>query len=134
MIESEEVQHCRVKIVNRGDVFHSLVPEIVRRAVTEAALHTGAGEPNGETMRVVIPSARAFLKGRHAAKLRHERDQRVLHQSADFQVLDEGGARLIENHAMNIVLAFERFMSVPVPDALAHRISAVKELNEADAS
>src|SRR5919106_456259 len=33
---------------------------------------------------------------------------------------------------MNVVLAFERFVSVPVPDALAHRISAVKELNEAD--
>src|SRR5439155_11441958 len=132
MVEAEEVQHRRVEIVNRGDVFHGLVPEIVRRAVAEAALHAGAGQPNGETMRVVIPSARALLKGRHPAKLRHERDQRVLEQSADFQVLDEGGARLIENHAMNIVLAFERFVSVPVPDALAHRISAVKELNEAD--
>ena len=63
-----------------------LVAELVGRAVAEAALHAGAGQPDGEALRVVVAAARALLERRHPAELGHPDDQRVVEQAALLQV------------------------------------------------
>ncbi len=85
-------------------------------------------------LRIVIASARAFLKRRHPAKLGHEGDERVFQQPALFEILNQCGARLVENRAMHVVLCLERLVAVPVSDAFAHRVRAVEKLHEAHAA
>ena len=43
VIDPQQVQYRRVKIVDVDDVFHSLVTEFVRRAEAEPSLDAGAG-------------------------------------------------------------------------------------------
>ena len=87
VIETEQVQHRRVQIINRCGVLNRFVAEPVRRAVAEAALHACARESDRKAVRIVITSARAFLKHRHAAELRHERDECVIQQPRCFRSL-----------------------------------------------
>jgi len=104
VVESEKVQQGGVQIVNRRDVFHRLVPEVIRGAVAESGLHSRASKPHREPMRIMIAPARALLKRRHAAEFRHENHERAIQQAASFQICDERGAGLVENLAMNLVL------------------------------
>src|SRR3954454_10375607 len=132
MIDAEEVQEGGVEIVNGGDVLHGPVAEVVGGAVAEAAFHTRSGHPDGEAVRIMITTVGAFLKGGHAAKFGHPNDEGVLHQAARLHVLEERSARLIQDRSVDAVLFLEGFMAVPVTNALAHGISAVEELHEAD--
>ena len=52
--------------------------ELVGRAITEALLDAGAGEPDREAFRVVVAALGAFLERGHAAEFRAPDDQRVL--------------------------------------------------------
>ena len=64
-----------------------------------AALHAGAGQPDGEALGVVIAAVGAFLEGGHAAELGDEDDERVLQQAALLQVAQQRGAGLVEDGA-----------------------------------
>src|SRR5258707_6976172 len=85
-------------------------------------------------MRIMIAALDAFLKGWHPAELGAPDDQGVLQQTAGFEVFEERGGWLIENRPVAIVIFFELPMPIPVADAFAHGISAVKELDVADAT
>ena len=74
MLQAKQVQYGCVQVVNRGYIFDGLVPEIIGRPVTKAAFHPCPGQPNSETVWIVIASARVFLKSRHSAEFGYERD------------------------------------------------------------
>src|SRR5436309_2468711 len=82
----------------------------------------------------MIAATRTLLERRHPAKLRGPDDERVAQQPARFQVLEQRGAGLVEDRPVNVVLRLEGFVSVPIPDAFAHRVSAVEKLDEAHAA
>src|SRR4051812_13566389 len=52
-VEAEEVHHRRVNVGDVVRVFDGVEAELVRCAVDRAALDAAAGEPDGETVRVV---------------------------------------------------------------------------------
>src|SRR5262245_49840268 len=61
VVEAEEVQNGRVEVVDCRDVFDCLVAELVGRTVAEWDFDAGAGEPDGEALRVVVAALRAGL-------------------------------------------------------------------------
>ena len=55
VVETEDVQNGGVKIMDVNDVPDRAGAEVVGRSVGERGAHTGAGEPAGEPMRIMIP-------------------------------------------------------------------------------
>ena len=60
MIDPELVKHRRPKIVNRGDVLHGPVSELIRGTVGDTALEPASREPGGEAVGIVIASIGAL--------------------------------------------------------------------------
>ena len=56
MLETEQVENGRMQIVNMNGIFNGAKTKFIRRAVDSAALDTATGEPNAETVRVVVAS------------------------------------------------------------------------------
>src|SRR5437868_4015928 len=54
MVEAEQMENGRVKIVNVDDVFDAVIADVVRPAERNAGLHAPAGEPHREAFDVVI--------------------------------------------------------------------------------
>ena len=96
MVEAEDVKNGGVKIINGGDVFHCLVAEFICRAVAEAVLYACTGEPGGEAGGVVVATARASsLESGHATEFGAPDNERVLEQSALFEICEQGGGGLV---------------------------------------
>ena len=135
MIEAEQVQDGGVQVVDGGDVLDGLVAELVGGAVAEAALDAGAGQPDGEAVRVVVAAAGALLERRHAAELGDPDDERVVEQAAAVSGRDQSAAQGWSRIGrVDVVLRLERLVAVPVADAFAHGVGAVEELHEAHAA
>ena len=77
VIQSEQMQDGRIKVMDRQDILHSLESKFVRHAMTDAAFNASSGEDRCEAVRIMISSERAFLKHRHAAELCAPDDQRI---------------------------------------------------------
>ncbi len=135
VVEAEQVQDGGVEVVNRGDVFHRLVAELVGRAVAEAVLHAGSGEPRGEAGGVVIATARASsLESGHAAELGAPDDERVVEQTALLEVSEERGGRLVHDFPVLRVLLGEHSVSVPIAHAFAASlVGTIEELHKTHA-
>src|SRR5690348_13573759 len=133
MVETKNIQDCGVEIVNSGNILDGFVAELIGGAVAEAALNTGAGQPNCEPLGVMIAAASVLLECGHSAKFGYERNESSFQQTALFQIFDQRSARLIKNWCVDVILRFQRFVAVPVPDPFAHGVSAIEELDEADA-
>ena len=82
VVEAEEVEDGGVEVVERVDVLHRALAEVVGHAVADAGLHARAREPAGEAIGVVVAALRALLEEGHPAKLRAPDDERVLQQAA----------------------------------------------------
>src|SRR5262249_21145458 len=54
MIQADQMQDGRVQVVDADAVLDGLEADLVSRAVMDAALHSAAGHPDGERMRVVV--------------------------------------------------------------------------------
>src|SRR2546422_407686 len=122
VIQAEQMEQGRVQVMNRADILDRLVTEFIRGAVAESALYTRPGQPDGETVRIVVAAARALLKGWHAAEFRHPHNERLVQQAAGFHIFDQRRARLIEDGRVHVVLLFKFLVAVPIPDAFTHRI------------
>ena len=55
VIEAEAMQHRRVQIVNGGAILDRSKTELIRGSVHRAAANASAGEPDRETVVIVIP-------------------------------------------------------------------------------
>jgi len=86
VIEAQNVENGGVEIVNAGHSFHSFMAEFIRRSVTERGFYAGSGQPGGEAIGVVIPSAGTFLEGWHPAKFGTENDKGVFEEAPGFEV------------------------------------------------
>ena len=56
MVQTEQVQHGRVQVVDVNFVLHGGKPKFVRCAVNRAALDAAPSQPHGKAKRIVIPS------------------------------------------------------------------------------
>ena len=78
----------------------------------------------------MIATAGPFLKCRHASKLGHPHDQRIVQQARSLQILQQRGRWLIENRCVDLVLRLQRFMTVPVPNPFTHRVRTIEQLHK----
>src|SRR4051812_32758313 len=116
VIEAEEVEDGRVEVVDGRDPLDRLVAEVVGGAEAEAALHAGAGEPDGESVRVVVAAAGPFLEGGHPAEFGRPDDERVVEQAPPLEVADECRGGAVEDRRVDVVLLLELPVPVPVAD------------------
>src|SRR5438552_1024732 len=100
MIDPQQVQNGGVQIVDRRDVLDRLVAKLIGGTVAKTLLHSGASEPDGETVWIVIASVGPFLERWHPTELRHPDHDRMIEQPTCFHVLDKGGAGLVQNRRM----------------------------------
>src|SRR5262245_14612294 len=54
VIETEQVQHGRMEVVDARAIFGGLETELICRAINDAALHPAAREPHAEAVMIVI--------------------------------------------------------------------------------
>ena len=131
MLQPEQVQDRRVKIMHCHNILHGLVAEFIRRAVGVAAFYPGPGKPRGEAVGIVVAPARPGLEGWHPAKLGAPDHERLLEQPALFHVGQQGGHRLVEHRAVLGVLLGKHLVAVPVAHSLAAGlVGAVEKLHE----
>src|SRR5215831_11300454 len=89
----------------------------------DAALQSGAGEPDGEPVRVMVAAVLApgaLLQPWRATELRAEDHDDVIEQAAPLQVLQQSRNRLINGGTLPRVV-FAQFL-VRVPGAVRGRV------------
>src|SRR5205814_887325 len=94
VIQAEQLEDGRVKVVDVDALLAGAESELVSRADGPPALHAATGEPGREAVRIVVAS-RAFVGvtavgNRGASKLAAPHDQRAVEQTARFQILQQG--------------------------------------------
>ena len=90
VIDAEEVHHGGVDVVagRRIGAVERLVAPLVALASSDPSLNAAAAEPVGEDVGVVV-AAFAALRAGHAAELGGPENDRVIEQSALFEIEDE---------------------------------------------
>ena len=124
------MQDCCIEVVERVNVLHRLLAQVIRLAAAHAGLHSGPGHPAGEAIRVVIAALRALLEKGHPPELRAPNDQRVLEQTPLLQVADQRGGGLVHDWGVDVVLFLQRVVPIPV-ELPSARVGSVEELHEA---
>ena len=85
------MQHRRVQVGYVMARIEGVETEFIGAAVDEAALDAGAGQPNGEAVRMVVAAGgptRALLQSRRAAEFRAENDHHIVPQAALLEILE----------------------------------------------
>ena len=113
------MQHRRVDVRDVVRVFHRVESELVGRTVHVAALDSGAGEPDGERVWMVIPSSRRsvelpILDFRCATKPGAASDNGVVHETAPLKIVKKSGERLVDPSTRTCVEFLEVGVRVPL--------------------
>src|SRR5262245_29247699 len=107
VLDAEQVEQGGVEVEKAHRVFRHIVSKVIRLAVTDPAADAAAGQPDGETFRMMIAAdaggVDVALSIDGAAKYAAPDHHRVLQQPALLEVDEQGGARLIDI----VTLAFD---------------------------
>ncbi len=102
MIDAEQVQHRRVKIVNVNSTCDDVVSHVVSFTPCEARLNTATCHPRAETFRLMFATMNInrcgtteILTPRRTPKLSGPQHQSIVQQSSAFEVFDQTSNRLI---------------------------------------
>ena len=77
VVQAEEVEDGRMEIIYGGDILFRLPTKGISGAICVTPFNTGAGKPCSKSLGVMVSSAGAFLKSRHATKLSAPNNQRI---------------------------------------------------------
>src|SRR3954470_14298989 len=88
--QPQQVQDRRVQVVDVNLVGGGVPAVVVGGAVPVARLDAAAGEPHGETVRVVV-AAVVVLGGRGSAEFAAPPHQRVVEQAPGLEVVEQAG-------------------------------------------
>src|SRR5688572_12826083 len=87
VIEPKQREDRGVEVVDAHFIDSGFVPDFVRLAEVNAALHSSAREPGGESVRVVIATrSRPLLRQRQTAKFAAANDERGFEEAALLEV------------------------------------------------
>ena len=123
MVETQEVQQGRVKIMRMDFVFDRLIAEFVRQAVAKTALDAATRAPRGKPKVIVIAPVVLVVDGR-TPEFSGPDDQGFIKQTALFQIGDQ---------ARNREIALRRQLRVPFLDLRMLIPESKVELNESHA-
>ena len=118
VIDAKKMKHGGLEVMDVDFVFHGVETDVVAFSVSDAWLHPASGHPDGEGVGMVIATPfRAVvdiaLDERSAAKLSAPDDEGVIEEAALFEILHEGGGRLVGVAALIIELGGEGSMLIP---------------------
>lgn len=105
VVESQQMQDRGMQVVQMNFVLHRVIAVFVGGAVAKPSLYASAGEEHRVALRVMV-SAVAALGGRRASKFATPDNERVLKQSAAFQVVQQSSNWLIDLQGIGGVLPF----------------------------
>ena len=129
MVDTEEVEHGGVEVVDLDFVFDGLVAPVVGCSVANPRFDAAPSHPGGEAEGVVVAPISALGEG-GASEFAGPDDERFVEKSEFFQIGDQGGDRLVDGFAIFTVTVDEIVVLVP---AIAIAAGA-GEFNEADAA
>ena len=114
MVEPEQVEQGCVQVVDVDAAFDHVEAELVGSTQGDARLDAAAGQPHGESVRVVVAAVvPAPLDHRRAAELATPDHQGVLEHPALLEVLDQPGARPVGVLAVLLEVLDEVAVLVP---------------------
>ena len=119
MINSHQVHHGRLKIMNVYRILGHVVSDFIRLAVGHTRLHTTTSHPIGETAWVVIATIcripHLSLAVRRSPEFASPDDQGLIEQTTLFQIFDQCCLRLINILALLGKRSDQATMLIPSP-------------------
>ena len=125
MVQAEQMQNCRVQVVDVDFVLRGVITVVVGRAVARARFNAGSGQPHRIAIRVMVAAVAAFGHGR-APEFAAPDDQRVFEQPARFEIRKQSGDRLVDFERVFRVSGFQAAVLIP--------FVTVRDLDEAHAA
>ena len=119
VVDSKEMQHRGMQIVDADDVINAVVAQFVRRTINGAALDSTTRHPDAERIDVVIASG--ALRHGSPAELATPHDERIFQQSEAFEVFHERGAGQIAIAGRLREVGFEVAVVIPAPMIKLHK-------------
>jgi hypothetical protein len=118
MVETEQLQHRGMKVMDVDRIFHDVVTEIVRLTVDLPPFGASAGHPHTEATGMVIATviflAQLALRIDRPAKLASPNDQRVVKKPTLLQIFDQTMTWLIDVLALIGQTTVHVRMMIPV--------------------
>ena len=113
MVDTQQVEHGGVEVVDVDLVLYGEEAIVVGGAVLDPGFHAAAGEDGGESVGVMVAAVGA-LGNRGSTEFAADDDEGVLEQSARLEVFDEGSNRLVHLFRIALVIAAEGVVLVPL--------------------
>ena len=130
-IESEEVQQRRLIVIGSDHVLDRPMAELVGGAVHHTRLEATSGEPDAESLAVVVATmllrSALVLRDRQSTDLTAPVDNGRIQHSALLQIVHQGGRGLVGSSA-------DRGKRLPDAAVIVPRLPLVKHLHEPDAA
>ena len=113
VIETHQVQDCRIEIVNMHRVAHDVESKLVGFTVGHSRSDAASCQPNGVRSIVMVATIIASLNHRGSAEFTAPYHQCIFEQAALLEVLDERGSCLICIVAISGESGLQSSMLVP---------------------
>ena len=131
VIESEQMQHRRVQIVNARAIFHSFEAEFVCCAIDRAAPHPSTSEPNAEAVMIMVATQFGFsavtqLNRRSSPEFTTPKNERILKHPTFFEIGHKSCDGPIDIRGVFANIRFDIVMVVP---GLARTMPELNETN-----
>ena len=85
MIESHQVEHRRMQIIDVYLAVNAIVAEVIGRTVRDATLDAAACHPHGKTVMIMFTTI-SILRVRCASEFTTPEPKRVVQQAARFEI------------------------------------------------
>ena len=112
MLDSQQVEHSRMQVMDIPFVFDRLVPKVIRPAHTRTTLDPATRHPDGKAKWIVIAPI-SSLSERGTAKLSGPYDKGFIEHASGFEILNQPGDRLVDGQAVLVVPVHQVFVLVP---------------------
>ena len=113
VIDTHQVQHGGVDIMDWNRLFNGVVTELIRVTVTDTTLDATAGHPHGKSLHVVVTAA--ALGHGCAAKLGSKNNKGFIQHSSLAQILDECRCASIHFPGRTHGMILHCPMVIPIP-------------------
>ncbi len=115
MINPQQMQDGRVKIVDGGWILRRLVANLISRAILNPGFYAGSRHPAAESMLMMVSAnPRSSLCKRRATEFRHPQQQSIFQQATLSEIAQESSDRLIQKSCLLGMVFNNVLMSIPV--------------------